>query len=84
MYPRCFVLFATRIRDEFRQRIPIIRTNPIIPLTNELSLAKAFSYLRKNRENHSLNVIRQNLDSSIQSQTLKNTWFDNANSLIVR
>lgn len=40
------VLFFLRIRDEFRQRIPIIRTNPIIPFTNELSLAKAFSYLR--------------------------------------
>lgn len=74
MYPRCFVLFLsfryfrliifratvsyTRIRDEFHRTI--IRTKP----RSELSLAKAFSYLRE-RENHSLDIIRETLKTFI-------------------
>lgn len=74
MYPRCFVLFLsfryfrliifratvsyTRIRDEFHRTI--IRTKP----RSELSLAKAFSYLRE-RENHSLDIIRETLETFI-------------------
>lgn len=73
-YPRCFVLFLsfryfrliifratvsyTRIRDEFHRTI--IRTKP----RSELSLAKAFSYLRE-RENHSLDIIRETLETFI-------------------
>ena len=63
-----FPLFA-------RTQLSRLRTNYLLP-----KLFLIFVTL----ENHSLNVIRQNLDSSIQSQTLKNTWLDNANSLIVR
>lgn len=44
----------------FTERIPIIRTKP----RSELSLAKAFSYLRE-RENHSLDIIRETLETFI-------------------
>ena len=44
----------------FTERIPIIRTKP----RSELSLSKAFSYLRE-RENHSLDIIRETLETFI-------------------
>ena len=44
----------------FTERIPIIRTKP----RSELSLSKAFSYLRE-RENHSLDIIRETLKTFI-------------------
>lgn len=52
---------STRVYvTNFTERIPIIRTKP----RSELSLAKAFSYLRE-RENHSLDIIRETLETFI-------------------
>lgn len=52
---------STRVYvTNFTERIPIIRTKP----RSELSLSKAFSYLRE-RENHSLDIIRETLETFI-------------------
>lgn len=52
---------STRVYvTNFTERIPIIRTKP----RSELSLSKAFSYLRE-RENHSLDIIRETLKTFI-------------------